>query len=282
MAFGRKFLAAVGLALEAELELLRLQRESAEGRVVDLADAYSNAESAWLAERAEIVANLDVAVRAVETSIDVGHSIENHNGYLTKQLDLAVAQYEQVYAENERLTRAVRDLQDVLDRRAETVQDLLQQIDEANTFIAQLQRERPQLRLVKASAAGEPGDGAAGSKKAELTNIVSRQAWRVASVHFESHRAHWIVARGTDDTLQQIKVAVHDKEFLSRVREGHERFRAGTVVIADFRTITYDDESFEMSVELVHEVVHPKGKQTELSFDPPGASSPADEGESHA
>ncbi|HSY51177.1 MAG TPA: hypothetical protein VLC46_20390 [Thermoanaerobaculia bacterium] len=145
---------------------------------------------------------------------------------------------------------------------------LFEQLDAANTFIAELQRQRPQMRLVRPESEDRRSDDTAPAEDEVITreHMVEMSA-RLIIVALEG-RTFWTLS--VDD--HQFKVAVHDHAFLDK----GQPITKGTVIRAEFLETVFrrvDGEPYAVrSLERVLEVIPPAPQTTEPMFDAPAAS----------
>jgi hypothetical protein len=187
--------------------------------------------------------------------------------------DVAAAQASSANLQHE-LGRTVWELQqlkeehDALDRRVAQLQaenaELTQRADEANAFIAQLQRQRPQMRLMRPDSETRGVDDEAPAEDEIIVpeHTVEMTA-RVIVISLEG-KTHWTLS--VNDHL--FKVALHDRKFLD---DPTHTFARGSVVRAEFRETTFrrggDGEPYTTrSLERVLEVIPPPPTTTQPMF----------------
>jgi uncharacterized protein YoxC len=206
------------------------------------------------------IARNELALRLADTRDD----LESAN----KRIDQLQAEVDRVYGQHQDLVLKYDQL--VIESRTkdDTISDLTQAADEANTFIAQLQSERPQMRLVrneKPIAAGEEANNSAAPAEDEVIvaeHTVTMTA-RVVIVAFEG-KTHWTLS--VDD--HQFKAAVHDRAFLD---DPDHKFAKGSLVRAEFFETMLrrrgDGEPYTLrSLERVIEVIQPSPQTTQPMF----------------
>jgi hypothetical protein len=199
--------------------------------------------------RQEHAFNLELLNNAVS-------SAATYTDLLQKQLKRAVEQHDELDREHVALINESR-------RKDDAITQLAGDLEEANVTIADLQRERPQLRLLESPArkpaAAQPSEGDRVVHEAHEVEIVCR----LVTLHFEGTRKYWVLRRDND----VFKAAVHDKKFLDDVHEG-KPLAANFLIRARFTETGYqtgDGEPYtKRSLEEVLGVITP---DTQTNFE---------------
>jgi hypothetical protein len=172
--------------------------------------------------------------------------------------------FEAVNAQRQTLAREHDALLRESCRKDETIGNLTQRVDEQNEFIAQLQRERPQMRLVRPASEtrGVDDESAPADDEVIVPEHSVEMSARVIVISFEG-KTFWTLS--VDD--HTFKVAVHDRAFLN---DPSHKFAKGSIIRGRFLETMLrraDGEPYtRRTLEEVLDVIQPSPSTTEPLF----------------